>query len=84
LKDNLYGSLSDAAKAGRRLAKKHRAGHRVGQAADVADSASQVQSSLQNREFVDDEDIFERAYDVEAREPGGRFGAVVSVFSIHA
>jgi hypothetical protein len=58
---------SDAAKAGRRLAVKHRAGHRLGQAMDVASAASQ---SLQNREFVDDEEVFGR--DLDAEELFGR------------
>ena len=46
---------------------------------DIASAASQT---VQNREFVDDEDMFERAYDLEARERGGRLGAVVSVFLV--
>ena len=58
------------------LLKEGHSHHVAGQMQDTA-------GSLQNRGFEDDENIFGRAYDLEARERGG-FGAVGSVFSIYA
>ena len=64
---NLYASSSGAAKVAQRLAVKHRAGHRLGQAMDIASAASQT---VQNREFIDDEEVFGR--DLDAEELFGR------------
>ena len=58
-------------------------GHRGDEQHHIAGQPRDTTSSLQNRGFEDDENIFGRTYDLEAREPS-RYSELLSVFSIHA